>query len=146
MSEDTSSLQIKTFDPKEKKTDRRRRKTTKEKGKKPNRATWNDDINKIRVLIEYRSSRPLGVAHGEVTKQWMEMTKAINKQLPSGAVPFAKPTIIAQLKKLMDQYKSTFSEYEVSKTSGSNRFGSDLEREAYRTWQMVKNIKKFLKK
>jgi hypothetical protein len=39
MSEDTSSLQIKTLDPKEKKTDGRRRRTTKEKGRKTNKTT-----------------------------------------------------------------------------------------------------------
>jgi hypothetical protein len=70
------------------------------------------------------------------------MTDAVNAPLPSGAATFAKPTVIAQLRKLMDQYKSTFSEYEVSKASGSNRFGSDLECEAYRTWQMVKKNEK----
>jgi hypothetical protein len=142
MSKSNSNLQIKNYDPKEKKTDGRRKRTTEEKGKKPNRATWNIDKDKIRLLIAYRRYRPLGVAHGEVTKQCNAMTDAVNAPLPSGAATFAKPTVIAQLRKLMDQYKSTFSEYEVSKASGSNRFGSDLKREAYRTWQMVKKSEK----
>jgi hypothetical protein len=101
MSEDTSSLQIKTLDPKEKKTDGRRR-TTKEKGRKPNRTTWNDDINKMKVLIAYRSYRPLGVAHGEVTKQWVAMTKAMYVFPSIGRhvcciVPSIKPTIYGRI-------------------------------------------------
>ena len=136
-----SNLEIKSFDPKQMKADGRRKRSgegvEKADQKKAKRATsWNTKA-KIDALVAYREFRPLGVGHGEVTKQWLAMTKAINDMLPDDAVPFAKQTIITKFHDLMEQYKGNFTEREVSKSSGRNRFDTDEEREAYTTWQMV---------
>ncbi|KAL0577952.1 hypothetical protein ABG067_008775 [Albugo candida] len=133
----TSELEIRPFDSTEKKTDGRKKGKGKAKEGTGKRATWDDDRRKIHVLVAYRDFRPYGVPHGQVTKQWLAMTKAVNEKAPDSQ-PFAKQTVIDQLNYLMDQYKPTFSAEENSKSSGAVRFGSELEREAYKTWQLVR--------
>lgn len=130
-SNNTNNLEIVAFDPKGKKTDGRKRKSEQISAK----GSWTEK-RLVAVLVTYREYRPLGVAYGEVTKQWNAMTDAVNEFDPEVA-PLRKNAVKEKLEDLMRQYKPTFSEQQVDKASGSNKHTPTMEREARSTYEKV---------
>jgi hypothetical protein len=99
------------------------------------RGVWTHD-RQLALLVAYRDHRPYGVGHGEKTKKWELVIADVNKK-DQKLTPLRKQAVIDKLHDLISQYKPMFTELEPNKASGSNRFASDIEREAYATWQAV---------
>lgn len=66
------------------------------------------------------------------------MADEVNKKDPE-LTDLSWRAVKDKLDELMDFYRPTFSEYVRSQASGSNRFNSETELEAYRTYLLVIN-------
>lgn len=74
--------------------------------------------------------------HIKPEEYWERILKEVNEQDES-ETPLKRVAMIAKFHDLLDQYKHLFSENVVNKSSGINRFNSDIERAAYSAWNQV---------
>lgn len=134
-------------DPKKRKTDGRKRRRT--EGKKEQeedkkqisdkgtnkRGIWTKK-REMAVLTSYVTHRPFAVPYKTRGVYWERILKEVNEQDES-ETPLKRVAMIAKFHDLLDQYKHLFSENVINKSSGINRFNSDIERAAYNAWNQV---------